>query len=251
MSYTSEHWAQGCLKAMGNPNPSPQCINWVASWTNFETSCCGGASYNLLNTTEPNTRGVVSNFNGVGVKNYNSYASGVGANAKVINNGYYNTLAQALKTNNTGLLYSNNAAINQELSVWGTGAVQNSIASAAQNPGSLLSQAFGGNPMSVPTSSGTTNSTGSNLGQKPAGSQTSTAAGGSSLAPQAVACAPFDIGCGLSNFWNVNVLPFLEHMFLFVLALILVILGFYLMGGKGSDLNPVAQVKKVGAALAA
>src|SRR5258708_14957256 len=207
MSYTREQRGTDFLKAMGNPNPSPQTINWVAAWTNFETSCCGGASYNLLNTTEPNTPGVVSNFNGVGVKNYNSYASGVGANAKVINNGYYNTLAQALKTNNTGLLYSNNAAINQELSVWGTGAVQNSIASAAQNPGSLLSQAFGGNPMSVPTSSGTTNSTGSNLGQKPAGSQTSTAAGGTYPGPPAASIGPLDDRGGPSRFSMCTHLP--------------------------------------------
>lgn len=237
MSYTRGQWARDFLRAIGNSNPSPETVNWVAAWTNFETACCGGASYNLLNTTEPNTPGVVSNFNGVGVKNYNNYQNGITANAKVIRNGYYNTLASALQTNNASLLYSNNPSINQELGVWGTGGKQGAIASLAQNPNAFINQAFGGSPMTVATG------TGSSLGQSPFNpnnpttTQQNVAAG--ATATGAGGCAPWDIGCGigvaLNSFWTNFLLPFLEHMFLFMLAFILIVVGFILLGG-----NPIA-----------
>lgn len=240
MGYTRQQWATDFLKAIGNSNPNQQTIDWVASWTTYETSCCGGASYNLLNTTEPNTPGVVSNFNQVGVKNYNSYSNGILANAKVIRNGYYPNLYNALRSNNTSLLYSNNANINHELGIWGTGAVQQSIASSASYANSFLLQTFGGTMTAVPTGQGANGG----QGQAPAGGGGATTTV-STLAPQAVACAPLDIGCGLSNFWNVNVLPFLEHMTLIIFAIILIIVGFILMGGN-PNLNPAHFLKSIG-----
>jgi hypothetical protein len=134
MSYTRRDWSVALLNAIGNSNPTEKTILWLIAWTHAETTSPPGAEYNLLNTTEPNTPGVVSDFNSVGVKNYDTFAHGIQANAKVLNNGFYPTLYTFLKTNSNGL-YTVNDDINHQLSTWGTGPVQASIISGAKNPG--------------------------------------------------------------------------------------------------------------------
>ena len=144
MTYTRQQWAIDFLHGLGNANPSPAIVDWVVAWSQFETGSPPGASFNLLNTTEPNTPGVVSNFNKQGVKNYNSYQNGVAANDKVIKNGLYPDLYTALRTNNIAALQNPNSKICSQLTVWGTSHCQD-IAAMSGQPGSLLlNQAFPG-----------------------------------------------------------------------------------------------------------
>lgn len=124
--YTRQEWATALLEKIGNTSPDSKVVQWVVAWTSIETTHAPGAAYNLLNTTEPNTPGVVSNFNSVGVKNYDSFVHGIQANAKVLGNGRYNLLDTWLRSGHSGL-YTVNGTINQELSVWGTGSVHATI----------------------------------------------------------------------------------------------------------------------------
>lgn len=152
MSYTRDQWARAFLTAIGNLNPSPTAVNWVVAWSQFETSCCGGAAYNLLNTTEPNTPGVVSNFNSVGVKNYDSFANGIQANAKVLMNGLYNPLLQALRSNDTIALCNPGGGIQSSLGTWGTGGgAAANIASAACSGTVRSNDTFSGTATNVST----------------------------------------------------------------------------------------------------
>lgn len=135
MSYTRRDWSIAFLNKIGNSNPTEKTILWVIAWTHAETTSPPGAQYNLLNTTEPNTPGVVSDFNSVGVKNYDTFEHGVQANAKVLQNGFYPTLFNYLKNNSPGLYAElHDGEINRQLSTWGTGPVQASISSGAKNP---------------------------------------------------------------------------------------------------------------------
>ena len=98
------------------------------------------------------------------------------------------------------------------------------------NPTAFLNSLKSGGSMSnvAPTGGGGTTSGGTAQGQSPFTAQT----GGVTNAPAATACAPFDIACGLGNFWTLYLLPFFEHMVLFTVALILIIVGFFLLGGN-------------------
>jgi hypothetical protein len=124
--YTRETWSRALLAAIGNTTPDLKVVEWVVAWTLHETTRAPGAAYNLLNTTEPNTPGVVSNFNSVGVKNYDSFEHGIQANAKVLKNSLYPTLLTYLSTGDTRL-FTPNIAVNNDLTVWGTGKVLVSI----------------------------------------------------------------------------------------------------------------------------
>lgn len=101
MSYTRAQWATDLLHAIGNANPTPNVVQWVVSWTQAETAppsnSYQGATFNLLNTTQPATG--ATTFNSIGVKNYTSYAQGIQANADTLRNGYYPDLLRALQTN--------------------------------------------------------------------------------------------------------------------------------------------------------
>lgn len=141
MTYTREEWSRSLLVEIGNTNPTLQTIEWLVSWTKIETNNPPGASYNLLNTTENNTPGVESNFNSAGVKNYDTFSHGIQANGKVLQNGLYNQLLEALRTNSISTLTNGND-INKELSIWGTGSVQQII---NNNMGLDLKDYFPGN----------------------------------------------------------------------------------------------------------
>lgn len=154
MSYTRLQWSTGLLMDIGNKNPSPDVLYWLIAWTMCETSITSPSpSYNLLNTTEPNTPGVVKpDFNSIGVKNYDSFVHGIQANSKVLQNGFYPDILTGLKTNNISLLKTG-TNINKELSTWGTGNVQvhiNSIMGMGLNesfPGSASTSLVNPPPM--------------------------------------------------------------------------------------------------------
>lgn len=120
--YTVQAWATALLNKLGNTSPLSSTVEWVASWCLHETTPnTHGAMYNLLNTTEHNTPGVVSDFNSVGVVNFDTFEHGIEANAKVLQNGLYPNLLAALKTNK--FIPENTLLYDNELETWGTGAV--------------------------------------------------------------------------------------------------------------------------------
>ena len=190
MAYTRQDWAIGLLHALGNSNPSPSVVNWVIAWSALETGGPPGASYNLLNTTQRENGS--TNFNSVGVQNFPDFNTGVQANAQVLNNGRYPSLVQALRSNDISSL-NTNSRINSELSIWGTGPKQGVISTmaGALSPG-LANQSFSGNATGV-------------TGVIPMPSSN-----------------PFD-PTGLFIGWG-------EHIAVFVLALLLVIVGLVLLG---------------------
>lgn len=129
MSYTRQEWATALLFAIGNTSPSLQTVQWVVSWTRFETATPPGAAYNLLNTTEPNTPGVVSDFNNAGVKNFDTFAHGIQANAKVLQNGLYETILSSMRSNAISYALTPDGIyqVSTQLTTWGTGPVYASI----------------------------------------------------------------------------------------------------------------------------
>lgn len=142
MSYTRAQWATAMLQAAGNKNPDPKVVEWVVNWTRYETATGSGAAYNLLNTTQgaPGS----SRFNSVGVQNFVTFAQGTQTNARVLANGRYPTLLDALKNNKTaplGISGAPSAAVNKQLSIWGTGA---KAAIFAQNLGAGMNDQFSG-----------------------------------------------------------------------------------------------------------
>lgn len=126
MTYTREQWCRQVLNDIGNKNPSEDVLNWLVAWTKFETSGPNSAKYNLLNTEEENTSGVVGNFNEAGVKNYDTFIDGCKANAKVLQNGRYPVLLVGLQKDEI-IVLKVNRDINGELETWGTGPKQNEI----------------------------------------------------------------------------------------------------------------------------
>jgi hypothetical protein len=127
MSYTRQQWVTDVLRAIGNKSPNSATINWVIGWTNYETAAGQSAAYNLLNTTQPAIG--ATNYNSVGVKNYTSYSQGINATAQTLQNGYYPTLLNDLKSNNVADLTSN-PLVTKELAIWGTGKSGAQIAAA-------------------------------------------------------------------------------------------------------------------------
>lgn len=141
--YTVQAWATALLNKLGNASPLSSTVEWVASWCLHETTPnTHGAMYNLLNTTEHNTPGVVSDFNSAGVVNFDTFEHGIEANAKVLQNGLYPFLLNELKSNLVGQQdAAETSTINQELITWGTGPVYNNITA---NMGQGLNDLFPG-----------------------------------------------------------------------------------------------------------
>lgn len=118
--FTREQWSRDLLAALGNSNPNQNVVDFIVGWTVSETNVDSGARFNLLNTeyVEPDS----SNFNEVGVKNYTSYAEGIQATVSTLENGFYNDLLQALRSNNDNVLVGPGLAILADLNVWSGGA---------------------------------------------------------------------------------------------------------------------------------
>lgn len=117
MSYTRSQWASAFLQALGNTHPTGNTIDWVVAWTDFETSGPGGGgANNLLNTTQPGFGGSPIPGQSAGVMNYPSFAQGVQANAKVLQNGLYPNLLAALQNDNYAAL--TNGSVYRDLATW-------------------------------------------------------------------------------------------------------------------------------------
>ena len=128
-------WAADFLNKIGAPLTQDN-IKFMVAWQRAESGG-GGGQFNPLNTTQGGYPGE-SNLNSVGVKNYQSYADGIDANAKVINNGLYGGILDALRRGNDAL----GAAAALTSSPWGTGALVQKI----------LQSDWGSLPGSAPTS---------------------------------------------------------------------------------------------------
>lgn len=118
MSYTRQDWARAFLAALGNRAPTQATVDWVVGWSVHETSTGGGATYNLLNTTQKAAGS--TQFNQVGVQNFTSFAQGTSINAAVLSQNFtgYSALKQALLNNDIGSLGGPSAGVQQGLKTW-------------------------------------------------------------------------------------------------------------------------------------
>ena len=118
MSYTRQDWARAFLAALGNHAPTQAIVDWVVGWSVHETGTGGGATYNLLNTTQRAAGS--TQFNGVGVQNFTSFAQGTQTNATVLGQNFagYSSLKQALLNNDIGSLGGPSAGVQAGLKTW-------------------------------------------------------------------------------------------------------------------------------------
>jgi hypothetical protein len=123
---TTGNFAQDLLKGLGMPT-TPANINAINAWHQAEG---GNAAFNPLNTTQGAPG--ASNYNGVGVKNYTSYAQGLQATIQTLNNGHYGSILNALKAGTNALAVA--SAVGG--SPWGTS-------------GSLMAKVLGGTPAPI------------------------------------------------------------------------------------------------------
>ena len=114
-------WAKDFLSRLNAPITNEN-MRAITAWEKAEGTA---AKFNPLATTQSGFNGE-SNFNSVGVKNYMSYADGLDANVKVINNGLYSNILAALQRGDDA--HSVAQAITN--SPWGTGALVDKILSA-------------------------------------------------------------------------------------------------------------------------
>jgi hypothetical protein len=105
-------WAKDFLTKINMPI-TPENVRAIKAWEQAEGTA---ARFNPLATTQGGFAGATS-FNSVGVKNYVSYADGLAANAKVIQNGLYGNILAALRAGNSAAGVAD--AIKN--SPWGTG----------------------------------------------------------------------------------------------------------------------------------
>ncbi|HZP27853.1 MAG TPA: hypothetical protein VFC99_02780 [Acidimicrobiia bacterium] len=104
-------WTTDLLKQLGVPVTSEN-IRALAAWAQAEGT---KAAYNPLATTQ-SMPGATS-FNGVGVRNYASYADGILATAQTLTNGRYSNILAALRAGNSAVDVARAVAS----SPWGTG----------------------------------------------------------------------------------------------------------------------------------
>jgi len=114
-------WANDFLKRLNAPITSEN-VRAITAWEQAEGTA---ARFNPLATTQGGFSGETI-FNSVGVKNYTSYADGLDANVKVINNGLYSNILAALQRGDDAHAVAHAIAN----SPWGTGALVDKILSA-------------------------------------------------------------------------------------------------------------------------
>jgi hypothetical protein len=104
-------WATDLLNQLGLPVTAEN-IKALGAWAQAEGT---RASFNPLATTQ-SMPGATS-FNGVGVRNYASYADGIRATAQTLTNGHYPNILAALRSGNSAVAVAQAVAA----SPWGTG----------------------------------------------------------------------------------------------------------------------------------
>lgn len=94
---TRGQWATDFAKALGNPEPSADIVNWISAWTKAEGT---KARFNPLATTWDNGDNTL--FNSVGVRNYKSREAGISATVKTLRGNHpgYATIIDGILTNN-------------------------------------------------------------------------------------------------------------------------------------------------------
>lgn len=136
--FTRNDWSLYLLSAMGNQSPSQTVISFLNGWSASETLADSGATFNLLNTTEPWPG--TTNFNSVGVKNYSSWNDGIQATVATLRNGYYPELEEALRINLDGVLSPPSPEILANLHTWcgGCGYGKDFVKLGSQHAGDIF-----------------------------------------------------------------------------------------------------------------
>lgn len=252
MAFTREEWARGFLAALGNTSPTQATVDWVVGWTVHETGTGGGATFNLLNTTQAEPGSSYFNHLGgtLGVQNYTSFVQGVQTNAAVLGQGFagYGALKTALLNNDVNTL-SNSPSVRQGLTTWCGGCgygVGFQALGAAHRQDSFGYGSASGNIGTVPSASAPPPSNGSGGGTINApGTGFFGGAQSSCTAPS----GPLDVGGAISYAICTSQSVFVsfgEHIAVFILALVLIGGGIYLLAHKQIN-AAVATTAKAGA----
>lgn len=104
LSNDRERWAYDLLTRLGNPQPSPQIIAFVVSWTLAEDTSNGAfARNNPLNTTMCgyNMIGSINADGACGVGHYATYEDGMGATIATLQQSNFATITAALLANDS------------------------------------------------------------------------------------------------------------------------------------------------------
>jgi len=137
--------------ALGAPL-TPTVVNLLVAWSWCEKPHPDGAWQwnNPLNTTEPG-HGRIGTANSAGVGIYATPADGVSAVVATLENGYYPTLVQALRTSNAAQFFSASGAANMR--TWGTnmGCIAQTYHSLGPLPSGVLPASGGAAPPSCPS----------------------------------------------------------------------------------------------------
>lgn len=100
-----EAWAIDLLDRLGNTQPSGDIVAFVVAWSNAEDGSSDALDrFNPVNTIQ-DANGAYA-INGVGVKGYPDYDTGMDATIETLVNGRYNTLVAGLQTNDVALALS-------------------------------------------------------------------------------------------------------------------------------------------------
>lgn len=114
-SYTPQAWARTFLAAI--PEPQTPCnVSAVVAWAAAEGGAWGGdgASFNPLNTTQPEPGDYP--INSVGVKAYPNWQEGLQGNVIAITNGLYGNVLAAMQAGDSAQAVADAVAA----SPWGT-----------------------------------------------------------------------------------------------------------------------------------
>jgi hypothetical protein len=110
---TDDEFYNKLLEELGAPK-SDENLKFLQAWRQSEGKA---GKYNSFNTTQPMAD--ATNFNSVGVKNYESIDDGFKATIKTLKNGRYNCIVNGLK-NDIGAKKISTDCIS-DLKTWGTG----------------------------------------------------------------------------------------------------------------------------------
>jgi hypothetical protein len=184
-SYTRLDYVMASLQGL-NFNPSQYVQDWMVCWTQFESAVPNAASYNLLNTTQPENGSYGGGRQG-NIQWYPNMQVGATGFSDTIIQPQYSTLELAINQNDENTLaMAGSNQIAQELNTWGTGHAGD-IAACAANGGARPNDTFTNsyNPSGQNLAGGSGGSSGSTTPPvtNPLTGNTSTIATGNPLQP--------------------------------------------------------------------
>lgn len=156
-----EEWAIAQLKSLGDPVTASN-IEFLEGWQKQEGGNWNNtATYNPLNTTQPEPGATA--MNSVGVKAYTSWTEGIQATDAALNNGLYSDILAALKSGNAASAGSS-GSLASGLSTWSGGGYTTVSPTTGVNSSNISSASADAPTISGSSSSGSGSGSGNSSG---------------------------------------------------------------------------------------